>query len=67
MASLHPYFDSFQAFLQMGGHGLYVWLSYGLTVLVLCGMIVVPLVQHKQFFRAQKQLTARLKSSRNKT
>ena len=29
------YFDSFTEFLQMGKHGLYVWLAYGSTALVL--------------------------------
>jgi len=29
------YFDSLNEFLAMGGHGLYVWMSYGLFVLVL--------------------------------
>ncbi len=28
-------FDSFEDFLAMGNHGLYVWLSYGLTFLIL--------------------------------
>ena len=29
------YFDSFDAFLRMGEHGLYVWMAYGATLLVL--------------------------------
>ena len=29
------YFDSFAEFLRMGGHGLYVWVAYGSTLLVL--------------------------------
>ena len=29
------YFDSFAEFLQMGNHGLYVWVAYGSTLLVL--------------------------------
>ena len=28
-------FDSFAEFLAMGGHGVYVWLAYGATLLVL--------------------------------
>ncbi|WP_341501667.1 heme exporter protein CcmD [Gallaecimonas sp. GXIMD4217] len=31
-------FDSVQAFLAMGKHGFYVWLSYGVTALVLAGI-----------------------------
>ena len=32
-----PQFETISEFLAMGGHGLYVWLSYGSTVLVLAG------------------------------
>ena len=28
-------FESLQAFLEMGGHGFYVWLSYGIGLAVL--------------------------------
>jgi heme exporter protein D len=30
-------FDTFAEFVAMGGHGLYVWLAYGSTVVVLLG------------------------------
>ena len=30
-------FDTFAEFIAMGGHGLYVWLAYGSTVVVLLG------------------------------
>lgn len=29
------YFETFNELLAMGGHGLYVWLAYGVTALVL--------------------------------
>ncbi|EKE75387.1 heme exporter protein CcmD [Gallaecimonas xiamenensis] len=29
------YFDSFEAFLAQGKHGFFVWLAYGVTLLVL--------------------------------
>ncbi|WP_018693190.1 heme exporter protein CcmD [Algicola sagamiensis] len=32
-------FDSFEAFIQMGGYGFYVWLSYGSTALIMVGLI----------------------------
>lgn len=32
-------FESFAAFLQMGSHGLYVWLSYGFFTLCLTGLL----------------------------
>jgi heme exporter protein D len=30
-------FDTFAEFFAMGGHGLYVWLAYGSTIVVLLG------------------------------
>ncbi len=54
------YFDNLQEFLSMGGHGLYVWLSYGLTWLVILVTIVAPLYQQKRFFAQQTQLQRRL-------
>lgn len=29
------YFGSFNEFVAMGGHGLYVWMSYGIFVVIL--------------------------------
>ena len=41
-------FGSFEEFLAMGGHGLYVWLSYGAAVIiVLYNMISVRLAQRR--------------------
>ncbi|NQZ32121.1 MAG: heme exporter protein CcmD [Oceanospirillaceae bacterium] len=40
-------FDSWLAFFNMGGHGLYVWLSFGIALLVLMLNIVSPLFQFK--------------------
>lgn len=50
-------FDSFSEFLSMGGHGLYVWLSYALGVVVIVTNLVAPLRAGK---RLQQQLTRRL-------
>jgi len=35
-------FSSFSEFVNMGGHGLYVWLAYGVGVIVLVGNLVLP-------------------------
>lgn len=50
-------FDSFSAFMSMGGHGLYVWLSYGVGVLVLVLSYVSPILRRKSLIRelAQRQ------------
>jgi heme exporter protein D len=44
---------SIQEFLYMGGYGLYVWTSYGLTLVVLVANVVIPIIQRKQFLRQQ--------------
>ncbi len=49
-------FDSFSAFLNMGGHGFYVWSAYALTVIVLAYNIVRPIFMRKNIIRSQKQL-----------
>jgi len=41
---------SLQEFFAMGGYGLYVWTSYGLTFVVLLANIIIPVIQRKQFF-----------------
>ncbi|MDX9707706.1 MAG: heme exporter protein CcmD [Azospira sp.] len=50
--SIH--WNSFSDFLAMGGYGLYVWGSFGVTALV---MIAEPLIA----MRNRKALVARLK------
>ena len=48
------YWNSFSDFLAMGGYGLYVWGSFGLTALI---MIVEPIV----VARNRKNTISRLK------
>ena len=45
-------FDSLNEFFAMGGHGLYVWLAYGATFLVLVGVVVVLKIRRAQLLRA---------------
>lgn len=40
-------FESFADFLEMGGHGLYVWLCYGLGLLTIVLSLLLPLQQGK--------------------
>lgn len=42
-------FESWQAFIEMGGYGFYVWLAFGVSFLAL-GVLVV------QGMRARRQL-----------
>ena len=49
-------FDSFQAFLDMGVHGLYVWLVYGSAV----PLLVLNMMKLR---RARRQLLRELKAT----
>jgi len=40
-------FESFTDFLDMGGHGLYVWLCYGLGLVTVLLSLVLPVQQGK--------------------
>ena len=46
-------FESFSAFLAMGGHGPYVWSCYGLTLLVLLFNGLAPGRRKRRFLREQ--------------
>jgi len=39
------YFDSLSELFNMSGHGLYVWLAYSITFLVLTVLFIYPLVK----------------------
>lgn len=41
-------FDSFNEFVQMGGHGPYVWASYVISLAVLAWLIVSPLLRKRK-------------------
>jgi heme exporter protein D len=49
-------------FLAMGGHGLYVWLAYGIALVILVLNIVQPLRLTRQFFAQQSRLVRRQRS-----
>jgi heme exporter protein D len=44
-------FESFGAFLNMGEHGLYVWLAYGLAALVVLFNLLEPRYLAKQLVK----------------
>jgi len=48
-------FNSFSEFLAMGGHGLYVWLSYGLGLAVILINLVLPRLQRNRLLAEQKR------------
>ena len=43
------YFDSLQAVLHMDGHGIYVWMAYLVTAVVISAVLIVPLRRRRQF------------------
>jgi len=51
-------FDSIKAFLDMGGYGFYVWLSYGVSLLALALLIFASLNSHKKI---KQQIAQRIK------
>lgn len=55
------YFDSLTAVLNMDGHGVYVWLAYGVTLAVIAAILVAPLRRRNRLLRqlAMEQRRAR--------
>jgi len=47
------YFDSFSEFLAMGGHGLYVWVAYGLTAVIFIFNLITPIFKRKRLIVEQ--------------
>jgi heme exporter protein D len=52
-------FSSLSDFLAMGGHGLYVWSAYGVTLVVFVFNAIKPWFMNKRFLQEQKQLQRR--------
>jgi heme exporter protein D len=53
-------FDSFSAFIEMGGYGLYVWSAYSITLVVIVYNISRPILMRKQVIREQKRMQQHL-------
>ncbi|MFT5634973.1 MAG: heme exporter protein D [Cognaticolwellia sp.] len=51
-------FDSISAFLDMGGYGFYVWLSYGVSIIALALLVFSSLNSHKKI---KQQIAQRIK------
>lgn len=49
------FFDSFSAFLAMGGHGFYVWLSYAIGAALIIFNVVTPMMAKSAFFNEQRR------------
>lgn len=55
------YFDSFAAFIDMGGHGLYVWLAYSIALVVVVYNVASPIMRKNQFVAEQRRRLRREK------
>ena len=51
-------FNSFNAFLDMGGYGFYVWLSFGVSIAALTLLVFSSISNHK---KVKKQIAQRIK------
>jgi len=49
---VHFQFASFSDFLAMGGHGVYVWVAYGVSFVALAALALQPLLRRRQLQRA---------------
>jgi len=52
-------FDSWGDFFAMGGHGLYVWLSYSLSLVVVLGNVVAVRGRRRRYLQQQRDLELR--------
>jgi len=58
-------FDSFSAFLAMDGHGLYVWLCYGVGFFVFLCMLMFSLRKRSTIAKEVYQLSRRNQSNKS--
>ena len=56
-------FGSLADFLNMGGHGFYVWLCYGLGLLIIVMNLLLPMQQSKQVIRELRRRLRREEGS----
>ena len=49
------HFNSFADFIAMGGHGLYVWLAYGIALVVIVFNVLSPILHKRQFIADYKR------------
>ena len=47
-------FESLSDFFDMGGHGVYIWVAYGLTMVVLAANIWWPVMVRRKVIRSGK-------------
>ena len=55
-------FENLSAFIEMAGHGPYVWAAYGVSVAVLIWLLLRPISQKREVLR---QIARELKRKEN--
>ena len=45
---MSPAFNSLQDFLLMSGHGVYVWLAWGLALPILASLLILPRLRRRR-------------------
>lgn len=60
-------FQSFADFIAMGGHGLYVWLCYGVGLIAFLSLGLGPVFEHKRVLKALAQQQRRQENDKRKT
>jgi heme exporter protein D len=48
------YFENLAALIAMEGHGAYVWSAYGITLTVLLGLVISPILRRRQLLKELK-------------
>ena len=54
------YFETFEAFIEMGGHGFYIWLCYALVSISLIGYYLISAKSTTKTKQELKRFYARL-------
>ena len=57
-------FESLYEALLMDGHGFYVWLAVGTSVVIMIAMVLIPIWSHKQFMSNLKMHSSGLISTK---
>jgi heme exporter protein C len=60
-------FNSVDAFIDMGGRGFFVWLSFGLSLLMMLGLLILSISERKTIIeqaQKQKQRVAKIMAAR---
>ncbi|MFZ7274211.1 heme exporter protein CcmD [Avibacterium avium] len=60
------FFESVSDFLNMGGYGFYVWLSYGVSFLAIAGLILQGVMSKKKLINEIKREQQRAQYEQNR-